>query len=517
MQNRYRMTRSPLRNGLFVPATNADQPMQRLPESLLWLAGLSGFAVAVTDAAGRMVWVNDKFVHDTGWAPSELRGSTPWTSFLVPGNDATVAQRARAAVAQSLPCTGLEMFRRTPAGISPCGRLDLVPVRHEQAGLTHFVCMLSDTGVGEQAADSRGTGMGLLQDLGLIGFWQRDMLSGRGHWDTVCRRIWGVGNDEPVLTLDEAEQRLTGPDRQALQRYRAELAAGATQGDVAYTLTSPAGERQVRSLWRRSGSLVSGVLIDTTPEYTVSADRARLLQALELAALVPGRTTDPAVTKLADAIAAQQLPEIGAMKALLAQWEAEPQHADHGMPMTGMVDDATMTKLKLLRGADFDKLWLQSMIGHHQGAIEMANTEVAAGQKPVNADCSRFTPTNAVSSSHQGETYQPSATRSGTRTGCPCSDAPVISRWRRWPSPIRIPNSPPRPPRSCRPSRRTRGWARSRGRRARKICASSGRPPAAPRSRRSKMGKMARADANRYGALGTLGLPVPPSNSGAST
>ena len=51
-------------------------------------------------------------------------------------------------------------------------------------------------------------------------------------------------------------------------------------------------------------------------------------QALELAALVPGRTTDPAVTKLADAIAAQQLPEIGAMKALLAQWEAEPQHAD---------------------------------------------------------------------------------------------------------------------------------------------------------------------------------------------
>ena len=105
-------------------------------------------------------------------------------------------------------------------------------------------------------------------------------------------------------------------------------------------------------------------------------------QALELAALVPGRTTDPAVTKLADAIAAQQLPEIGAMKALLAQWEAEPQHADHGMPMTGMVDDATMTKLKLLCGADFDKLWLQSMIGHHQGAIEMANTEVAAGQSP---------------------------------------------------------------------------------------------------------------------------------------
>lgn len=288
MQNRYRMKRSPLRNGLFLPATNADQHMQRLPESLLWLAGLSGFAVAVTDAVGQVAWVNDKFVHDTGWAPGELRGLTPWASFLVPGNDATVAQRAQDAVAEGLPCTGLEVFSRTPRGASPCGRLDLIPVRNEQAGLTHFVCMLSDTGVGEQADDPQGMGMGmgmgLLQDLGLIGFWQRDILSGRGHWDTVCRRIWGVGNDEPVLTLDEAEQRLTGLDREALQRYRAELAASATQGEVAYTLTSPAGERHVRSLWRRSGSLVSGVLIDTTSEHTVSAERARLLQALELAA-----------------------------------------------------------------------------------------------------------------------------------------------------------------------------------------------------------------------------------------
>ncbi len=107
-------------------------------------------------------------------------------------------------------------------------------------------------------------------------------------------------------------------------------------------------------------------------------------QALELAALVPGRTTNPAVTKLADTVAAQQQPEITAMKALLAQWEVDPhQMGDHGgMSMTGMVDDATMAKLTSLQGKEFDTLWLQSMIGHHQGAIEMANAEVAAGQSP---------------------------------------------------------------------------------------------------------------------------------------
>ncbi len=47
--------------------------------------------------------------------------------------------------------------------------------------------------------------------------------------------------------------------------------------------------------------------------------------------------------------------------------------------MAGMVDEATMTKLKSLNGAEFDKLWLESMISHHQGAIEMAKAEIANG------------------------------------------------------------------------------------------------------------------------------------------
>ena len=48
--------------------------------------------------------------------------------------------------------------------------------------------------------------------------------------------------------------------------------------------------------------------------------------------------------------------------------------------MAGMVDEATMAKLETLKGAEFDTLWLQSMIGHHQGAIEMAKAELANGQ-----------------------------------------------------------------------------------------------------------------------------------------
>jgi uncharacterized protein (DUF305 family) len=43
------------------------------------------------------------------------------------------------------------------------------------------------------------------------------------------------------------------------------------------------------------------------------------------------------------------------------------------------VDEATMVRLEALKGPAFDTLWLQSMIAHHQGAIEMANVEIAEG------------------------------------------------------------------------------------------------------------------------------------------
>ena len=109
-------------------------------------------------------------------------------------------------------------------------------------------------------------------------------------------------------------------------------------------------------------------------------------QAVDLAALVPGRTTNAELTALSQRISAAQEPEITTMKAFLVQWKENPGdgtgdggHGGHEA-MTGMVDDATMEKLKVSNGAEFDTLWLKSMIGHHQGAIEMARAELANGQ-----------------------------------------------------------------------------------------------------------------------------------------
>jgi uncharacterized protein (DUF305 family) len=109
-------------------------------------------------------------------------------------------------------------------------------------------------------------------------------------------------------------------------------------------------------------------------------------QALEMAAMVPSRTTNRELRIMAKHIELDQQAQIDTLQALLQQW-GEPAASDHmghdGMGMEGMVDADTMKKLPTLDGPKFDDLWLRSMISHHEGAVEMAKPEVAQGENPA--------------------------------------------------------------------------------------------------------------------------------------
>ncbi|MFG1645631.1 DUF305 domain-containing protein [Amycolatopsis sp. NPDC049252] len=104
-------------------------------------------------------------------------------------------------------------------------------------------------------------------------------------------------------------------------------------------------------------------------------------QALDMAKLVPSRSTDPKVLDLASRIAKAQDPEIQQMQTWLTTWGAGmsgmPGMAHGSMP--GMMSDADLEKLKGTKGAEFDKMWLDMMVKHHQGAVDMAKTELSKG------------------------------------------------------------------------------------------------------------------------------------------
>ena len=108
------------------------------------------------------------------------------------------------------------------------------------------------------------------------------------------------------------------------------------------------------------------------------------LQALEMADLVPSRSTDPEVLALARQVRAAQQPEIEEMTSWLGAWGASPEmghEEDHDGHDGG---DATMTademrELGALTGPAFDRRWLELMVRHHEGAVEMAEEVIDAG------------------------------------------------------------------------------------------------------------------------------------------
>ena len=107
-------------------------------------------------------------------------------------------------------------------------------------------------------------------------------------------------------------------------------------------------------------------------------------QAIEMSdmALDPTTQASQEIIDLATQIKAAQDPEIQQMKDLLTAW-AQPLTADadmdHGSMMDGMLSLEDMDKLGALKGPEFDYFWAQSMIAHHEGAIEMAEVVLADG------------------------------------------------------------------------------------------------------------------------------------------
>lgn len=113
-------------------------------------------------------------------------------------------------------------------------------------------------------------------------------------------------------------------------------------------------------------------------------------QALTMSKLARTRAESPAVKSIARRILAAQRPEILTMAAWLENRgvavpsaKDEPADFDHGEhghdTMHGMLTDAQLKALEDAGGADFDRLYLEGMIQHHEGAITMADAVATGG------------------------------------------------------------------------------------------------------------------------------------------
>lgn len=110
-------------------------------------------------------------------------------------------------------------------------------------------------------------------------------------------------------------------------------------------------------------------------------------QAKVMTDLVPGKTANEQIRAIAGRISVAQDGEIAMMNTWLAD-RGKPVpgegHAGHGgghdhALMPGMATEAQLADLRAASGPAFEKLFLDLMIAHHQGALTMAETQLGKG------------------------------------------------------------------------------------------------------------------------------------------
>ncbi|NQX27405.1 DUF305 domain-containing protein [Microbacteriaceae bacterium VKM Ac-2854] len=138
------------------------------------------------------------------------------------------------------------------------------------------------------------------------------------------------------------------------------------------------------------------------------------LQGAQLALIAHERSTDPEILAISRDILLTQQQQAGQMFGWLATWGLQPaasepsmtwmtrptlsaeqdEHSSMGMTdaasipelMPGMATTAQIDELSAATGVDEDRLFLQLMIAHHEGALDMAEAVLARSRNAVVTD-----------------------------------------------------------------------------------------------------------------------------------
>lgn len=107
-------------------------------------------------------------------------------------------------------------------------------------------------------------------------------------------------------------------------------------------------------------------------------------QALVMAKLVADRGENPKLKLIAERILVAQEPELKTMDTWLFDRGLDRNSGgNHGHTMRGMQSAEALNALTAARGAAFDKMFVDMMTDHHEGAIEMAEAALGYGSDVI--------------------------------------------------------------------------------------------------------------------------------------
>jgi uncharacterized protein (DUF305 family) len=190
-------------------------------------------------------------------------------------------------------------------------------------------------------------------------------------------------------------------DKETPMHYPKKLTVALMAGTLLFTLAACGGDTNTKDARAEQTAANGDVFNDEDVDFA-TAMIPHHAQALAMVDVTRGRELSAPVQKLTEDIQAAQAPEIETMVDWLTGWdqtvpETLRDHANAEDPdgMEGhdmedvegegdsdtptMMTDEDLADLEAAQGQEFEDMWLEMMIEHHEGAIEMAKEEQSDG------------------------------------------------------------------------------------------------------------------------------------------
>ncbi len=266
-------------------------------ERLSLVARRTTNAVIITDAQGRITWVNEGFVRTTGYQADEVLGQVPGQLLQFEGTDPAEVQRLREHLKAETNYRG-QLLNRNKFGGTYWLDIEIQPLHNSDGALYGFMAVETDITehklIEQRLAQANERIQGILEGT-QAGTWQRNLATGERQVDERYAALLGYAPPELQQLLSrpfldqvhpDDRPRLQAAQDEPLKRgfgsYEVELRVRHRHGHWVWVLI----RGSVQPGDQRNAPMVTGILLDISARK--AAEQALMLEREELHAIIEG-------------------------------------------------------------------------------------------------------------------------------------------------------------------------------------------------------------------------------------
>jgi len=198
--------------------------------------------IPIDDQEPRIVYVNEAFVRETGYAPHEVLGKNP-RMLQGPRSDPETKNRIFKALGEWKHIRE-EILNYRKNGEEFWQELNIFPIANESGWFTHWVSIqrdITERKVSEKIIFETKNRLELAARAGGVGIWEYDFFNNRLVWDGQMLKLYGITRDQFTGTYADWAERLHRDDRESAESAITKALEGASEFNTQFRTIWPDG------------------------------------------------------------------------------------------------------------------------------------------------------------------------------------------------------------------------------------------------------------------------------------